>query len=542
MPVIRIQGTDWFTQKQKKGEKMLNFDFEKLKQNCLKAYYISNWDSHYMLQATHEGSNLPRFAKTLHEKTGTSIIDTVAYFSKNLNKEDLQNFDCENFIKKIKNEQTITCQADCQQNCRFKDFLEHPFSLGFKEVKPDIKEVYPTESFPEPLKSFIAQSAEAMAAPPQNIGTSLLAVSATLCSRFAEVQATPTWEISLLGYFLVVGDVSTKKSPSMKTVLSLIDSEYVLKDDRLITNDSTMEALAELLNKNKSILLHADESGTMETLGGYTKTKSASSSKLLSLYSGNPLVIDRKGEEPIVIKNPKLSILAGVQPNVLKSTASLMTTGMLQRFFISYAKRSKEYLGFSEKSVDLKVIEDMQNLVKDMYEYSSIDDDIEVLTLSKEALELFKDVQEDLYADMENTENPALQDYYGKYKEHILKIAGLFHLVRRFSGEIEGKEISAETFEMALKVSMYYFKVSSLIFNDMQEEKPIDTEEGYKELLKKSKDGKFTPTFLNKCGIGGCDARKPAYTEKFIDRLLEQNRCIEIEPFGRGRLFLLIKE
>ena len=116
-------------------------------------------------------------------------------------------------------------------------------------------------------------------------------------------------------------------------------------------------------------------------------------------------------------------------------------------------------------------------------------------------------------------------------------MAGLLHDV------IEDTEITKETFEMAQEVSFYYCSISRDIFANTTTEKPIDTEKGYRELLSKSQDGTFNPTFLNKCGIGGCDARKNGYTEQFIDRLLEQNRCFEIfNHGGKGRKFIIIKE
>lgn len=87
----------------------------------------------------------------------------------------------------------------------------------------------------------------------------------------------------------------------------------------------------------------------MDTLGGYTKTNQASTSKILSLYTCKPYRVDRKGQEPVFIEEPKLSILAGIQPGVLKQSHNLMRTGMLQRFIIAYAERSKDYCGFSLK-------------------------------------------------------------------------------------------------------------------------------------------------------------------------------------------------
>ena len=122
-------------------------------------------------------------------------------------------------------------------------------------------------------------------------------------------------------------------------------------------------------------------------------------------------------------------------------------------------------------------------------------------------------------------------------------IDSTFYSANEITKKYHLSEISKETFEMAQEVSFYYCSISRDIFQNTTTEKPIDTEKGYRELKNKSQDGTFNPTFLNKCGIGGCDARKNGYTEQFIDRLLEQNRCIEIfNHGGKGRKFIIIKE
>lgn len=43
------------------------------------------------------------------------------------------------------------------------------------------------------------------------------------------------------------------------------------------------------------------------------------------------------------------------------------------------------------------------------------------LTLSEGALKSLELLQEELYNDIDNSDNDALRDYYGKYKEHVLK-------------------------------------------------------------------------------------------------------------------------
>lgn len=518
---------------------MKKFNFNKLLENCNKVYSYKNIDKERFLRNIYSNQYLHSFFKTFCKMENLTLKEALEFFV-DITNENL-NF---NVIEEsVNNAEYMTCcDKCCQSQCVFKNIIETPFLLGYKETATNINSnIYPTDKFPELLKNYIIQLAEAMVAPPQYIGTAFLALLSALCSRFAYLQATPTWTIPLTGYYLIVGDVSTKKTPTISEVLSLLNG-HISKDDRILANDSTIEALEQLLFKYKSILLHADESGTMDTLGGYTKTNQASTSKVLSLYTCKPYRVDRKGQEPVFIEEPKLSILAGVQPSILKQSHNLMRTGMLQRFIIAYAECSKDYCGFSLKNVNSEIKQAISNLIIDLYETGQEESKTK-LTLSEGALNSLELLQEELYNDIDNSENDALRDYYGKYKEHVLKIAGLFHIVRNFTEHIEDKEISKETFEMAMAVTDYYLGISKNLFNEISIDKPMDTEKGYKELLKKCKTGVFNPTFLNASGIGNCDSRKKGYTNSFIERLLEQNRCIELfHHGGKGRKFLLIKE
>lgn len=412
---------------------MIEFDIEKLKKNCPAAKNFLDYEGAMEHLHNKDKCYISQLLKAFVDKLGLPLEEATKFF-KNFN-PDKADF---NTISEIVSSREPWCCGHCSHDgnkntrCEFRDNIGSFLDLGHKEVIPSLEESnkYPIDKFPRLLSDYIQQLSEAMVAPPQFIGTELLAVLSTLCSRFACVQATPTWQVELLGYYLIVGDVSTKKSPTMNKVVSLLEP-HITADERIIANDSTIEALELLLHKNKAILLQADEAGIMSTLGGYTKMSNTSTSKLLSLYTGKPSYIDRKGQESVLVERPRLSILAGVQPKVLETSKELTRTGMLQRFMIAYAQRSHEYRGFSDKDIDEKIKKDMRELVKTLFVDYAIDDEPEVIKLSKQALKDLGVLRDEIDTDIENTNSDALKDYYGKYMEHVLKIAGIFHKIGR---------------------------------------------------------------------------------------------------------------
>jgi len=234
---------------------MLKFNFEKLNKNCIRCrdYKEHLIDKEILSRVLYESKSLDvlRYIKSFCEETKTSLQDVIFYFANDT--------DFEIDIDKINERmQKITTKCSCKYDgfcpykdgCSFYGNIDTPFILGYKETKTTINNnLYPIESFPPLLKTYIEQLSEAMVAPPQYIGTSLLALLSTLCSRFAYIQATPTWKIPLTGYYLIVGDVSTKKTPTISQVLNLINGHTA--------NEQILSAM-NLLNSNRKDSIQND--------------------------------------------------------------------------------------------------------------------------------------------------------------------------------------------------------------------------------------------------------------------------------------------
>lgn len=526
---------------------MEKLSIEKLIKNCELYYDMANNTENLNEILEKEACSVPSvLLKTLTEYLKEQPENILKHFPccklDNLNIEAVNNI-LEN-TGYLRND---ICSV-CEKFCPYKEIISYPFDVGMTNKKKKINDIkYPSNSFPEPFNKYIEQLATAMVAPPQFIGTTLLAVLSVLCSRFAELEATPSWNVLLNGYFLNIGDVSTKKSPTAEKVLLLLN-ETISSDDRIISNDSTAEALQMLLKEYQSILLQFDEAGMLEVLGAYTKTSNASQARLLKLYTGQSDFIDRKSQKPILIERPRLSILAGVQPSILKQSKSLTTSGMLQRFMIARAERSKKYYGSSLEKVDDDVLSKVKSIISSLYQKGHKSNDIQKLILSKEAYEAFNELQNVISEELEYETNTNNIDYYGKYYEHILKITAILHLLKIETGEAKGNEISKETYVTATDIAYYYEQISINLFRE-QAETLIETETGYQKLLKiagencKCEPFTFNPTYLNKARIGGCDARKPDYTMQFIEKLVDEYRCVEVKQHtGKGRLYLLIRE
>jgi hypothetical protein len=116
------------------------------------------------------------------------------------------------------------------------------------------------------------------------------------------------------------------------------------KPRRLLAQDTTREALADLLAHNSGILAHYDE------LSGLFKTwrredKAADRAFYLAAYSAAPLLVDRVLRGSTFVEKPVLSLLGFIQPGPFRervleaqSGDSNGADGLLQRFIVVTAQ------------------------------------------------------------------------------------------------------------------------------------------------------------------------------------------------------------
>lgn len=107
---------------------------------------------------------------------------------------------------------------------------------------------------------------------------------------------------------------------------------------QLIISDSTPESRIKALSENPNVLLVSDEIATMlYNMNRYNK--SGEVPQLISIWSVDDIIINRKSETALLIKEPCLSIIGGTQPDVLADTFGsdyFMSSGFNQRWLFVY--------------------------------------------------------------------------------------------------------------------------------------------------------------------------------------------------------------
>ncbi len=237
--------------------------------------------------------------------------------------------------------------------------------------------------------SLIADLADGAGAPVDYVGVSVLAVAASLVGSKRRVQPFPTspgWQEPCILWMAAVGDPSSNKSPAIDagtSPLRAMEGEYAeahkerlrgyettlersnaerkiwqdnvktaakenlatpfLPDDaisptvpqrrRLFVQDSTPEALGEILSGNPNGVLH-NRDELAGWLMSFERYAPGGREFWLEAYGGRSHVIDRKSmKEPLIIPFNGVTVLGGIQPEKLADCLlDVADDGLVARF------------------------------------------------------------------------------------------------------------------------------------------------------------------------------------------------------------------
>ena len=240
------------------------------------------------------------------------------------------------------------------------------------------------------------------------------------------------------------------------------------RNRQLIINDTTPEARDELLADNpEGLLIYRDElAGLFNDIGRYNN--SGEVENYLSIWSGTPYSVNRKTSEPLYIQNPILTILGGIQPDVVASvfrSRGMMVNGFFARWsFVCptiFAQRT-----FNAQPISDAVAIWWKGFIESLH-YEGTQP--RTFTLNAEA-SFIHDVFFSRIADELSDEHssPRQREVLAKLRVMVFRLAGIIHLLR--NGISTPDLIDAETMRAAVlsvdAIKAWNFKALSFIEGD----------------------------------------------------------------------------
>lgn len=243
---------------------------------------------------------------------------------------------------------------------------------------------------------------------------------------------------------------------------------------QFLIDDSTPEALYHALKINDGLTLYSDElSAWFDNFGRYSKNGEVS--RYLSIFDNTTFDITRKGDEPLLVSEPYLSIIGGIQPKVLSDTLKLnhmRNNGFAQRFLFVYpdSVRKSHYINTAPNPA---LIADYDSLIE--YLHST---DFGLLTLSVEAKELFIAFSNELTDTANATKVDYLKAMYSKFEIHCLRIALILELIKSFPNGLTINLVSADSVSYAIDLCRYFInsalKVANIDKSLEERSRPLD--------------------------------------------------------------------
>lgn len=337
---------------------------------------------------------------------------------------------------------------------------------------------FPVDTLPDTVRGYVLGLAESTQTPVDMCACSVLAALALCAQGRYKIQGKPDWVEPLNLYVVSVAEPSERKSAvigavsnpitayeaeenkrraplieeskmklrvleqEQKTMESKMAKKQDVKEEdflsiaseiaafkvmqplKLYVDDITTEKLSSALSENGRTAILSSEGGIFDLLAGLY-SKNVNIDVFLKAYSGDTIRVDRIGRPSESIKDPALTILLTVQPNVISGMMSNRTfrgRGLTARFLYCMPRSLVGKRRFSTAPIPYEAKQRYREIIEDML--SEENTEPELITLCPEALQLLEDFSVSLEPKLRG-EYADISDWAGKLVGNVLRLAGI---------------------------------------------------------------------------------------------------------------------
>lgn len=233
-----------------------------------------------------------------------------------------------------------------------------------------------------------------------------------------------------------------------------------------IISDSTPESRNQVLSVNPNgVLLYRDElKGMIDDFCRYAK--SGELSQMLSMFDSDTIVVNRKSDEPLLIKDPFMSIIGSIQPFVLTDTFGsdiMMNNGFNQRWLFCFPESGIPEM-YNDISIPQSVINDWKDFIYNliMYDFSVTGGK---LYLRGEAKKIYIDYYNSLQVKKANADD-YLSSVYSKLQIHVIRWSAIAHIL---GNDPTSVDITPEEIEYSVRCMDYFERCALKVYKILLE-------------------------------------------------------------------------
>lgn len=348
---------------------------------------------------------------------------------------------------------------------------------------------FDTRLLPPQLGRLAADQAMLIGCDPGIIGMTGLGVLAGAIDDRITIQPKrhdPTWTESARLWVGVIGNPSTKKTPGMAKALAPMRAaaadlrrehqravqewndacEGLKKGDkkppyphckRLTVSDTTVEKLSDILGhpeaEPRGILAVYDElNGHLASMDCYKAGAGKDRAKWLEAYNGGSMEIDRVQKGSTWVENWSVSIVGGIQPEVIHSYANATShDGMLQRFILFEAGPATAGV---DQYPDMDAKRDYGELIRALIDLAPDDAPVR---LSEAAHAIREAYAAKILKAAQNMPNKPLAAMLGKWEGTFARVLLIFHVCECIDAKVypNTQLVSGETAQRAADLMLH---------------------------------------------------------------------------------------
>lgn len=321
------------------------------------------------------------------------------------------------------------------------------------------QEKFPLKFFPKQMKAIILEVCEVFQFNPDFLASSILLASSTAIGNTFHITVKDGWIERNSLFLAIVASPGINKSAPLSWALKPLENkekelykkykEYLKEFEadvenkdkpaptliKTIVSDATPEAVVQQLDKNeRGILIYNDElSGFLNTFQRYSKGNDEQF--YLSVWSGKPVVVDRKTSVSIRINEPVLNIVGTIQPSVFdKSFNTKEDSGFFDRWLIVNPKNAKK-MAWTDEQIDPFTYDAYHRIINNLcdlrfHENQWGEMESQNLTYSSEAWELIKQWQFNNTTSINKTDMDHVRAIRAKMEIYVHRFCTVAHLIQ----------------------------------------------------------------------------------------------------------------
>lgn len=377
---------------------------------------------------------------------------------------------------------------------------------------------YPVGALPQVVRRYVKAASRAIGVESCIIALPLLSMLASCIGTTRSVRLKAAWHEPCILWTSIIGESGTKKTPAQQAVLAplrrvqrqrydeheqakqlheqeLAEHEEALKDwkkskmktgdaptrpeppacRRHIISDTTTEAVAPVLQANpRGVLLVRDElAGWFGDMDRYASAKGGDAPRWLSIWSADPITIDRKTTGTTYIHRPAVSITGGIQPGILRNVLRTehREDGMAARFLLAMPPDKPDT--WTDEDIGQSIETELSQIVVALLGLNHVQDADGhpcpvTVGLDNAARGRFIGWF-NAHSRRTVEETGDLRAAMGKMKGYAPRLALVLHLIRRASDRAVGELIDVESVEAAIALTEWHIHEARRIYAMLDE-------------------------------------------------------------------------